>query len=796
MRRLFRWGIAIALTVGAGVGTWAVLQSLKINDGLVGAAAVGAASIAAVFVVDWVRSSDGRRWVWRRRVRPDTGSLKGVRSSFAGRAEEWQEIKSSVMSVRSSQRIHVSILIRGMAGIGKSEFALYAAHELVSILSKRARRADLTILACYVELHSFDGLGRRDVADALRSLLASDGLDERRSSVSLDQLSGAWRKSLHGKLLILLLDDVDDENQIIPFLPGGSDYVLLATSRRIFQAELAGELKPIDLEKLRPKDADSMIEKVVGRPLGRDDEKAIRGIGELCWFHPLAIRLSVRSLADDRYTSFAERAAQLRATQNRLLALDEYEQRGGMARAFGRSYLQLPEDCKLTLRSLSLVPLRDISAEAVAAMADIPIAVAVNQLSTIKSESLIERDDEGYHLHDLIREYSRSLASQDDMDDGPVNRLFAYYYQATVYVDSVLTRQPPPVSIDPPTSSISHTFTDRRDAILWIRTEQLNLQNCAQYVMDGLGNSESQQAKRWVIMFASSLAGILRNDGKWAFSLKLQTSAIVAAEELQIPLAMANALHERGLLKRLVDDQRGALTDLEQAIRIYRDIGGKAGLMGEAHALNTAGVVLDRLSRRSESDEFLVSALGIYQRLDSQLGQANVLQDQGMSELFAGQSAAAASFFSRALTLYEDADHLLGKAHARNYLARAQRQSGLEREAAENLLQAQQLYHDLGNQLGEITTQNQRGAAVGRIDYGQGSKILNDAMHRSLEIGSQPGLVDAMYELGMLHRINSDNVAAIRIWNHALEICREYDLQREEKKLLKELRSLGAQYDQ
>ncbi|HET6187912.1 MAG TPA: hypothetical protein VFE59_13075 [Trebonia sp.] len=50
------------------------------------------------------------------------------------------------------------IVIHGMAGVGKSEFALLTAHRLVKELSRYARRNGLEPLVGQVELRGHSGL--------------------------------------------------------------------------------------------------------------------------------------------------------------------------------------------------------------------------------------------------------------------------------------------------------------------------------------------------------------------------------------------------------------------------------------------------------------------------------------------------------------------------------------------------------------------------------------------------------------------------------------------------------------
>jgi tetratricopeptide (TPR) repeat protein len=791
-----RLGIAVVVALGLGTGLWAGLQFLVGTDPAIAVtAAVGLATVVGGLEVPWVtQAADSSTPIAKRRTQPSTGTLKGVTSFFTGRVKEWDAIKDAVAAAATPQQIRAAFVIHGMPGVGKSELAQYVAHQLVNNFSDRARKANLDVLPRQVELHGLEGLRRTDPKDALHALLDLDTTDPRRSSMDLDELSAEWRKYLDGKFLILVLDNASYEEQVLPFLPGGSWYVVLVTSRRPLQGLLARGVRSFPLQVLPVADAIQLIKRIVHRPVKEDDQQSIRDIAELCGCQPLAITLGVSTLARKPYISFADRLAQLRATPNQLLAIDEYATResGGVARSFELSYTQLSDECKLTLRKLSIAPVPNIGVEAASALANLPLVVAGEHLHQLETEALIEEDRDGYHLHDLVRHYARSLTADDDQaeNEAAVNRILAYYREAAAYVDSIFTRQPPPPEIEPSAPTVSHHFPDRPSVIKWARSELPNLLACTDYVAREAENNDRREEKAWVVMFASTLAGLLRNEGLWPRSIELQTRAITAAGQIHASLAMANAFHERGFLGRLTGNLQPALADLEQAIAIFREIGDDEAKIGEAHALNTSGVVLDQLKRREESQQRLNSALDIYRRLDNRLGEANILHDQGMAEFFAGQYAQAVQLLGQALTLYQAVNHPLGMAHAHANLARAQRHIGLEREAAENLKAAQTLYHDLGNELGEVTTLIQLGAVLGHSDYRQGVSTLNNAIERSREIGNRLGLVNALYELGALHEAHGDSAGAGDMWMRALQICREHDIHREEGRLVNKLTSL------
>jgi tetratricopeptide (TPR) repeat protein len=489
--------------------------------------------------------------------------------------------------------------------------------------------------------------------------------------------------------------------------------------------------------------------------------------------------------------------AQLKAVPDSLLAIGKYddEEGGSVARSFGLSYQQLTEECQFVLRRLGLAPVPCISVEVAAALADMSTRAADTHLRQLRAESLVEEDQSGYQLHDLIRRYAKDLASHENQAENKraINRVLAYYYTAATYLDSLLTRQPPPV-LELPPPDMNHHFADRNSAISWAKAELENFLACADYAASDGGGRDlgHEEAGAWTIRLSTALAGLLRNEGRWLRSIELQTRAIAAATQLSKPLDEANALHERGQLYRLSGALAGAEDDLLKALEIYREIGGEAGEIGEAHVLDTYGVVLDQRKRRAEARNRFDESLARYRRLGDRLGEANALHNRGMLEYFAEDYRAAAALIGQSLQLYQQVDHPLGLAHAHSDLAKAQRRLGLAHEATENLEAAQEFYQQLGNVLGNATTGTELGAALRQEGvYDRAESELCQAAKTLEEIGNKLALANALVELGDLHIGRGHSEQAKSLMLQALELYHRHDIDRDVRRLMEKLRSLG-----
>ena len=308
--------------------------------------------------------------------------------------------------------------IDGMAGIGKTTFAVHAAHRLA---------ADFPDGQFFLPLHAHtQGQRPVDPADALASLLLTAGLAAPQIPPGLEARAARWRDVVAGKKILLLLDDAAGHEQVRPLLPGTAGSLVLVTSRRRLTA--LEDAAVITLDTLSPAEAATLLARLAARPGIRAGDAAVGQITQLCGYLPLAIGMLASQLRHHPAWSATQLAAELAAARDRL-ALMRAENLS-VAAAFGLSYADLTAAQQRLFRRLGLVPGPDFDARAAAALDHTSLDEARRCLDELYDQHLITEPAPGrYQLHDLLREHARALAAADDPAacDAAVGRLLDYY---------------------------------------------------------------------------------------------------------------------------------------------------------------------------------------------------------------------------------------------------------------------------------------------------------------------------------------------------------------------------------
>jgi transcriptional regulator with XRE-family HTH domain len=333
--------------------------------------------------------------------------------------------------------------IDGMAGIGKTTFAVHAAHRLAE------RFPDGQF---FLPLHAHTA-GQRpvDPADGLASLLLAAGLAAAQIPPGLEARAARWRAHVAGKKILLVLDDVASHEQVRPLLPGAAGSLVLITSRRRLTA--LEDSAVISLDILAPGEAAALLTRLAARAAISGADPAIGEITRRCGYLPLAIGLIAGQLKHHPARTVGQLAADLAAATDQMPLLQA--ENLSVTAAFDLSYQDLTEDQQRLFRRLGLIPGPSFDAYAAAALDGTSLGNARRQLDELYDQHLLTEPASGrYQLHDLLREHARALAITDHQADrdAATGRVLDYYLHTALAAGrhfdprASTYRRPPPRS--------------------------------------------------------------------------------------------------------------------------------------------------------------------------------------------------------------------------------------------------------------------------------------------------------------------------------------------------------------
>ncbi|TCO59561.1 tetratricopeptide (TPR) repeat protein [Actinocrispum wychmicini] len=677
-------------------------------------------------------------------------SMRTDITTFTGRTDELHSLVAAALDGLDSEVRAIAIhAVDGMAGVGKTVFSVHAAHHLAD------RFPDGRL---FVELHGHTP-GRTPVAavEALDSLLRAAGVDPTMIPPKLEDRARLWRDRTAGRKILVVLDDAADHDQVRPLLPGPAGSLVLVTSRHRLPA-LDG-VSTLTLDVLQPAQAVNLLERLAG---DRHDEHAVAEIVARCGCLPLAISLAGAQLrAHPRWT--ARYLADLLAGEHERL---EHLAAGdrSVSAAFTMSLRHLPVAQQRLFRLLGVHPGPEIDAHAAAALAEAPVREVQRLLEALYTYHLIQETAPGrYQLHDLVRSYATTLATELDPDDRrqALHRVLTYYramaQTANTYLPTYHTATSPQVTIAP---ADMPPMADSADAQAWFTAELPTLTACVQH---------AAAAKDHVIHLAASLQPFLRLNDYTGQARHIHQTALAAAVHLGDRQGQANTLINLGRLQYQQSEYDAAADTHSRALRLYTELNDQ---LGQANALDNLGDVQRLQGRYDAAVHSHAQALKLYVELNDRLGQANALDNLGDVRRQQGEYDAAVHNHALALKLYVTLGDRRGQATALTNLGAVGYPRGEYEQAADNYTHALELYAALGDRRGQVNAlMGLGGVRFLRGEYEQAAGKFTRALELCTASGDRRGQANALIGLGSVRRQRGEYDAADLDLTHALRLC-------------------------
>ena len=636
--------------------------------------------------------------------------------TFAGREAELSQA-SAMLSPDDESPIVAICAIDGMAGIGKTTFAIHWAHHV-------AKHFDGGQL--YLDLHGFDSSASATAPEeALRALLYSLGVPAGHIPTGLDARAGLYRSVLAGKRVLIVLDNARDAEQVRPLLPGNPGCLVIATSRN----PLAGlamtdgaRLLTLKLPSLPA--ARQTLERRLGANRVTAEPEAAEEIIQLCGRLPLALAIvSARAAAHPDFT-LGSIAAELRRRRGRLDAFSTAGMGTDARTAFSWSYHHLsPPACRL-FRLLSLQPATDITAAVSASLLGDTPETASRLLAELTSTALITEHRPGrYAFHQLTRAYAAELSENTDTNadrDEAIARLLDHYLHSSYAAQVELKPHREPIAPGPPLAGVTpERFADYGSAMSWFTAER-HVLNSVLLAGSDFGSPvwqlalTMQQFYQWrgffhdwkqtmeIVLQAAErdadLPGqghVLRSLAGASFYLGRPDEAVQYLERAQVIYTEAGFTTEHAYLHTSfgeVFNHQGklelAIEHNQKALELYREAGYQRG---EARAIANIGIVHSALGHYEEAVSYLEHGIALAQEVGKPHQEGGVRKDLGIVYYKLGQQDKAVEQFEKALVLIRGVEDRPTEAETLLALSDALAAQGHQDEAREAGRQASRI---------------------------------------------------------------------------------------------------------
>lgn len=683
---------------------------------------------------------------------------------FTGRRHQLAILDGLLARATASGTVVISAMA-GMGGVGKTALAVNWAHSVAD----RFPEGQL-----YVNLRGYDPDEPLSAQAALGVLLSGLGIDPAAVPSDVEGRRALYHRLLHGRRMLVLLDNASDAGHAAPLLPPTS-CLTLVTSRDDLAELVVDDAQRVRVDVLPEADAADLLRLLIGER-ARREPLAVAALADLCGRLPLALRIAAEHVVARPGEALTELVEELRADRFRggLDVFDAQDPRADLRAVFSWSMRHLAEPAARALLLLGLVPGNDIDGYGLAALAGVDLPTARDLADALVQAHLLQADGAGrFQLHDLLRSYASELcAARIDAgsQQAALGRLLDYYLAATTAAvdvqfpyaaNQVRRRHHFPTSWAGPLAE----FGTVRSAVAWFAAERGNLVRLCDHA-----------ARHGWPAHAVALAATLRpflDNGHHHDALTVHTCALQAAQRLGSRCAGSDLAYVHMCLA-VTHWRLGALAAAtEQAQRALAGYDAVADTEGIAMSLIVLGAVLDSQGRYRDAVDCYQRALGLSRAAGNRVHQASQLHNLGWIHLHMEDYQAAADLCRQALSVYEEIGQPPGVAQSRHGLAAAYAEFGRPDEALALAEEALLVLLEYDEAVGHAEIM----ATIGRIYQLQGRPAdaveqLDEALVLARRTHNPAVTAHTLNALGEAHQCAGDHRHAIACHEQAHELAR------------------------
>jgi DNA-binding SARP family transcriptional activator len=297
------------------------------------------------------------------------------------------------------------VALTGKSGVGKTTLALQVAHGV------RQQYPDGQL---YAQLREPDGQPVRAAA-LLERFLRALGLPPSALPNGLAERTAAYRTALADRRVLIVLDDADSVNQVLPLIPGTADCAVVITSRYPLSG-LHGAYH-FEVTDLDEQASVELLARIIGPDRVRAEQSSAMAIVRLCGCLPLALRIVGAKLATRTHWRLDKMVRRMTNDDRRL---DELALGGiGIRATLMLSCSGLSRPSRQLFLRLSLLGTADFAAWVSAPLLDLDAGTAADVLDTLIEARMVEVQvsQDGsprFRLHELVRIYALELLTAEE----------------------------------------------------------------------------------------------------------------------------------------------------------------------------------------------------------------------------------------------------------------------------------------------------------------------------------------------------------------------------------------------
>ncbi|MFF9582858.1 tetratricopeptide repeat protein [Streptomyces achromogenes] len=692
---------------------------------------------------------------------------------WVGRHEELRRLTSALCEGQGSPAVVVTVeAIDGMGGVGKTALAVHLGHRL------RDRFPDGRIF-----LHLGGAHPDRTVttpARALTELLRLTGLDAKELPHDTDELVALWRTTVRDRRMLVILDDAAGSEQVRPLLPGASPTAVVVTSRRRLPG-LPG-VRPVSLDVLPPEDAIALFVRRLGVRPGAD-ETDIAEIVRMCGHLPLAIEIAASRLLARPSWGTSDLLRQLRTGGPHLAQLHDGER--AMVRVFDLSYRALNAEQQLVFRWIGLHVGTEFTPQAVAALTGLPVPAAGRVLEELLAHHLVsEISPYRFSMHDLLRDYARSLIEVGDVETEDdcrraVRDLVDHYVVTADRADRLAYPFRLRIADCTEAAVVScPELADAQAAEQWLIAEGANLLD----ILDWLAHHGTE---RQLAIAVHVLAGFLDMEGHVLAAEPLLRRAVAHWEAAGDSAARARALLDLGAVCTHSSRYAEAMSAANEALEVARSL-GEWELRSEC--VHQLSIPLWQTGQYAEAQALQKKSLHFLLRTDNKRKIARSRNLLGITHLHLAENREALQCFTSALADFTEIGDGRGRYSVLNNIAKLCQRMGDLKAAEDAYREAIGVAEGMGNKRDRATMQMNLASVLDTLGKTEEALALYDRVLETMRaVGDRRGEALTLNGIGRAHRAAGRAEQALPLHIAALAVIRRIQAAGEEVDVLYDL---------